>query len=68
MSKEELWTIFTRKTPGFADPKSDLRITGKNVRKLFDQVWDQAFAAGQAAEKAKRPAPSIFERVFGKPF
>lgn len=47
MKKEELWEIFCKFNPSFNDPEAKITLTGKGLRKLFDQSFDKGFTQGK---------------------
>jgi hypothetical protein len=47
MKKEELWKIFCKFNPSFGDPEAKITLTGKGLRKLFDQSFDKGFTEGK---------------------
>lgn len=65
MTKDELWATYVARNPQFA---GDGRVTlgAKGLRKLFDQTWDQAYAAGlESAGLFGGKNGDIFSEMFG---
>jgi predicted nucleic-acid-binding Zn-ribbon protein len=46
MTKSELWGIYCRKNPKFAE-EGEITLTTKGLRKMFDVTWDTAFYDGE---------------------
>ena len=68
MSAEELWAIYCAKNPQFADDDARFSMTGRGLKKLFRQTWDEAHRQGVANGRAlaaldakKNPVDSFFE-------
>lgn len=70
MQRDELWHIYCKKNPRFANETEDVKLSGRGLRKLFEQTWqqahDQGVRNGRALEAQKHPrADSLFGKVFG---
>ena len=50
MKKSELWAIYCRKYPQFAQ-EGEITLTTKGLRKMFDTTWDTAYHDGEAEEE-----------------
>ena len=46
MTKSELWAIYCRKNPKFAED-GEVTLTARGLRKMFDTTWDTAFYDGE---------------------
>ena len=46
MTKSELWGIYCRKNPKFAED-GEVTLTARGLRKMFDTTWDTAFYDGE---------------------
>jgi hypothetical protein len=46
MTKSELWAIYCRKNPKFAED-GEVTLTARGLRKMFDVTWDTAFYDGE---------------------
>lgn len=75
MTREELWTIYTKKNPQFLE--GGVTFTPAGLKKFFEQTWDQGhgqgFRNGQAWEQNQSKEPvkasdpmDIFNSVFRK--
>lgn len=68
MTKEELWRIYTDKNPQFLDEDAVIQMTGRGLRKLFEQTWDQAHGQGFSNGKAKAEIDRSFKERLNKVF
>jgi hypothetical protein len=50
MKKSELWDIYVRKYPQFAQ-EGEITLTTKGLRKLFDTTWDTAYHEGESEQE-----------------
>jgi hypothetical protein len=66
VNKEELWKIYCDKNPQFSDEDSVFRMTGRGLKKLFDQTFDIAHDKGFANGKAKAEMEQNFKSDIGK--
>ena len=46
MKKEELWAIYVKKNPQFAQ-EGNVTLSTKGLRKLFDTTWDICYEEGE---------------------
>jgi hypothetical protein len=46
MTKSELWGIYCRKNPKFAED-GEVTLTARGLRKMFDTTWDTALYDGE---------------------
>lgn len=53
MNRDELWKIYVAKNPQFAEEDSRFTMTGKGLKKLFDQTWEQAEKHGKVIEEVR---------------
>lgn len=69
MKKLELWAIYCSRNPSFADDSARFTITGRGLRKMFEQAYDkgheQGVANGKALAEMQRPERSLSEKLFG---
>jgi len=49
MKKEELWAIYIKKNPQFAQ-EGNVTLSTKGLRKPFDTTWDTAYHDGEPEE------------------
>lgn len=58
LTKEELWKIYVDKNPLFDDPEARVVLTGRGIKKLFEQTYDcghdKGVANGRALEQMER--------------
>ncbi len=50
MKKSELWAIYIKKYPQFAQ-EGEITLTTKGLRKMFDTTWDTAYHDGESEEE-----------------
>ena len=50
MKKSDLWDIYVRKYPQFAQ-EGEITLTTKGLRKMFDTTWDTAYHDGEPEEE-----------------
>lgn len=74
MTRAELWSIYVTKNPKMGtDDDTQLTLTSRGLKKLFDTTWERAHEAGlengKAWEKAqndkKKPMDSLFNDLLG---
>lgn len=46
MTKDELWKVYCKRNPSFADPQAKIVMTGHGLKKLFDQTFDLGVKRG----------------------
>ncbi len=74
MNKEDLWKIYVGKNPSFADGDSRFTMSGRGLKKLFEQTYDAAHSQGVkngkalAEMEAKKPAKSSAEATLKSMF
>ena len=54
MKKSELWDIYVRKYPQFAQ-EGNITLSSKGLRKLFDTTWDTAYYEGESETEYFQP-------------
>jgi hypothetical protein len=69
MKKSELWDIYVRKYPKFAQ-EGEITLTTKGLRKFFDTTWDTAYYDGESEkedyfEPGSPDAVEAFKQIFG---
>lgn len=68
MTKDELWKVYVQRNPQFERPGA-VTLTSAGLKKLFEQTYDQAHAAGVKAginaQELKLRADSLFGKIFG---
>lgn len=70
MTQQELWSAYCARNPSF-DGSGEVTMTASGLKKLFDQTWQLAYAAGEANEKERsarlthEPGGALFEQFFG---
>jgi hypothetical protein len=68
MTKSELWAIYCRKNPKFAED-GEVTLTARGLRKMFDTTWDTAFYDGEDEPclQKEQPSPSVeaLMKIFG---
>jgi hypothetical protein len=52
MTQQELWRAYCARNPSF-DGSGEVTMTASGLKKLFDQTWQLAYAAGEANEKER---------------
>ncbi|HMJ06896.1 MAG TPA: hypothetical protein VK474_11620 [Chthoniobacterales bacterium] len=69
MKQQTLWELFCAKNPSFAG-RGNVTMSAAGLRKLFDQTWERAHAAGFANGQAyaELHAPKEDHSLFGKIF
>lgn len=73
MTKEALWAKYCEKNPVFSHPDARIAISGRGLRKMFDQTYDIAHAQGVRNGKAladlkSKSSGNIFSDMFGGGF
>ena len=53
MKKSELWAIYTRRNPSFAEDGS-VTLSARGLKKLFDTTWEIAMYDGEEETQPKR--------------
>lgn len=77
MTSSELWSIYTTKNPKMGtNDDTQITLTSRGLKKLFETTWERAHEAGfengkawektQTQSKSKSDPMSIFDEVFGK--
>jgi hypothetical protein len=51
MTCEELWRAYVRTNPEFANPESHIHLTGRGLRKFFDETWRHAVSHGARIQR-----------------
>jgi hypothetical protein len=68
MTKSELWAIYCRKNPKFAED-GEITLTTRGLRKMFDVTWDTAFYDGDeepcAPKEYSSPSVETLMKAFG---
>lgn len=69
MKKSDLWDIYVRKYPKFAQ-EGEITLTTKGLRKFFDTTWDAAYYEGEPEkedyfEPGSHDAVETFKQIFG---
>lgn len=59
MTRQKLWNIYTKRNPQFLT--GPVHLTPEGLKKLFDQVWDQA----TKEETSKHKGKNFIEDAFG---
>jgi len=54
MTKEELWAIYCKQQPKFADDQANITFSHLGLLKFFNNTWEYAHAQGLANGKAIR--------------
>jgi hypothetical protein len=54
MKKSELWDIYVRKYPQFAQ-EGNITLSSKGLRKFFDTTWDTAYYEGESETEYFQP-------------
>lgn len=74
MTKDALWAKYCERNPVFSNPDAKLSMSGRGLRKLFEQTYDIAHAQGVRNGKAlsdmskPKDAKGSFESMFGSLF
>lgn len=53
MKKSELWAIYTRRNPSFAED-GNVTLSARGLKKLFDTTWEIAMYDGEEEAQPKR--------------
>ena len=59
MNKSDLWRIYCDKNPQFANDNTQITMTVRGLKKLFDQTYDAGFEAAFITRDS-RPEDSSF--------
>jgi len=72
MTQSDLWAIYTTKNPSMGtNDDTQITLTSRGLKKLFDTTWERGheagFENGKAWEKAqpKSDSSSLFNDLFG---
>lgn len=65
MTKDELWKIFCDKNPSFADENAEITMSGRGLKKFFDQTFEQGEKQGREQERDKAENRKKFDKMFG---
>ena len=66
MTKEQLWKIYSDRTPSF-NGSDRISMSAAGIRKMFEQTWEIAYQAGiedHVPQERMSPPPG-FEDLFG---
>lgn len=70
MTRDELWESYVAKNPSFASG-GNVTLSAAGLRKMFNQTWDKANAAGFDAgviwgqdHNPPKRSPDIFDKIF----
>ena len=64
MTKDELWKKYCDKNPTFADENAEIYMTGRGLKKLFDQTFEMGEKQGRDSAPPTR-GKGIFGDIFG---
>jgi hypothetical protein len=65
MTKQELWDAYVAKNPKFADENAEITLTGRGLKKLFEQTYDKGYEKGKNVGAFNSPASSTSSDPFG---
>lgn len=60
MNKQQLWDFYCNKNPDFNYPEAIIKLTGKGLKKFFDQTYDYAYNSGKSEDEGANMFNSLF--------
>jgi hypothetical protein len=65
MKKSELWAIYVKRNPSF-DGDSNVTMTARGLKKLFETTWDTAYFDGEEEDPMTTTAGvEQLKKIFG---
>ena len=63
MKKDDLWRIYCDKNPQFANDDALITMTGRGLKKLFEQTYDAGYLQAMGNAGAKSESKGDFETL-----